>query len=472
MNLTQNIKKMRSARDELSPRNFRAALLPVFLVLPLSIMMGDLRFIDQNLTLLGVDSNNLILMVFGLGFLPVFFTTERHQLCLLRISALTQAVFLAAQIFMGPGFARLAVYFAFHFANAVCTTCGFYLFAFRLNNVERLFTMGATQIYYAFTYLFWQFSPVAAFMKTVGSAAVMLGLVAAVFWARDISRLEEPPQSGPTARESGVAILILLNSVYYVITLTAMYIEYQETAVSATLYGVGGLLCLAISFFVMLIFNRSALHLWSLCLVCSVLGIGALHYTSAFAVNAGSLFYGLGEGLGFMILYYLGGGAIRRSGSYRLLQIWCLFLGVNYVVISGVFFTLYDNINAPNLRLAFPAVLVLALVCYLFSPVLQDKLFRTDWTDGYHMANMPIYAQALAQTEQTDEEKSFCFTPREQEVFTLLLTETSPKQIATILRVSNATVNFHTKNIYRKLGIQSRTELFAGYGHKQTVSVL
>jgi DNA-binding CsgD family transcriptional regulator len=220
----------------------------------------------------------------------------------------------------------------------------------------------------------------------------------------------------------------------------------------------------------MLLFDLSALHLWSLCLVCSVLGVGALHYAPAFAVNAGSLLYGLGEGLGFMILYYLSGGAIKRSGSYRLLKLWCLFLGVNYVVISGLFFVLYDRVSAPNLHLAFPVVLVLALVCYLFLPVLQDKLFRTDWSDGYHMANMPQYAQALAEAAPAEEKELLDFTPREREVFSLLLTEASPKQIAATLRVSNATVNFHTKNIYRKLGIQSRTELFAGYGQARNIS--
>ena len=46
----------------------------------------------------------------------------------------------------------------------------------------------------------------------------------------------------------------------------------------------------------------------------------------------------------------------------------------------------------------------------------------------------------------------------------MLLTDASPKQIAVTLGVSYATVNFHSKNLYRKLDIHSRTELFAKYG--------
>ena len=50
------------------------------------------------------------------------------------------------------------------------------------------------------------------------------------------------------------------------------------------------------------------------------------------------------------------------------------------------------------------------------------------------------------------------------EIFNLLLIGTSPKEIAYNLKISYPTVNFHMNNLYRKLGIQSRTELFAKYG--------
>jgi len=54
-------------------------------------------------------------------------------------------------------------------------------------------------------------------------------------------------------------------------------------------------------------------------------------------------------------------------------------------------------------------------------------------------------------------------TNREKEIFSILLTEKSPKEIAYTLKVSYYTVDFHRKNLYRKLGIKSRTELFARY---------
>ncbi len=48
----------------------------------------------------------------------------------------------------------------------------------------------------------------------------------------------------------------------------------------------------------------------------------------------------------------------------------------------------------------------------------------------------------------------------------MLLAGRAPKEIAFTLKVSYYTVLFHQKNLYRKLGIQSRAELFARYSFK------
>ena len=461
-------------------------------MLLLSIVIGDLRYLDQQITVFGIDPNVLIQIFFGLGFLPIFFAKERHVSLLLRVAVLAQAVLFVIQFLVGPGIPRLSIFCAFHFSNGVSTACGFYLFAFALNNVERLFTMAAAQVYFAFSYLFLHD---ATFFLDIGSVVVMLALVVATFavcrqgkpsndtqgaqprFAFAIRQIPRPGSAPVTeskelgAWESGIAAVIVLSMVYNVITLMTLYIEYNEATVSAALYGIGGIVSLLVIFVIMLVFNYSALHLWSLCLVCSVLGIGALYYTSAFAVGAGSLLYGIGNGLGFMILYYLQGGALKRSGSFKLLRLFCLFAFFNYAVVYGLFNVLYSNLNAPNLSLAFPVVLVLALICFLIAPVLHDKLFRTDWTDGYHMADMPLYAEAFKQIEQADKVNGLGLTPREKEIFTLLMTEASFKEIASTLHLSGSTVNFHTKNLYRKLNIQGRTELLVLYSNRTAAPV-
>jgi DNA-binding CsgD family transcriptional regulator len=57
-------------------------------------------------------------------------------------------------------------------------------------------------------------------------------------------------------------------------------------------------------------------------------------------------------------------------------------------------------------------------------------------------------------------------TSREQEIFAMLLDGTAPKEISHSLKISRRTVDSHIANLYRKLGIQSRAELFAKYKTK------
>jgi DNA-binding CsgD family transcriptional regulator len=54
-------------------------------------------------------------------------------------------------------------------------------------------------------------------------------------------------------------------------------------------------------------------------------------------------------------------------------------------------------------------------------------------------------------------------TPREKEVFDLFLSGHTAKQLAQTLKISVSSIDFHSKNIYRKLGIQSRTELLVKF---------
>lgn len=50
-------------------------------------------------------------------------------------------------------------------------------------------------------------------------------------------------------------------------------------------------------------------------------------------------------------------------------------------------------------------------------------------------------------------------TPREQEVFTLLVNGLKYQSIADRLYISRNTVKFHTSNIYLKTGVKNRIEL-------------
>jgi DNA-binding CsgD family transcriptional regulator len=75
---------------------------------------------------------------------------------------------------------------------------------------------------------------------------------------------------------------------------------------------------------------------------------------------------------------------------------------------------------------------------------------------------MKIAGEAMAAAANAGPETVFegvKLTDREREVGTLLLTELSIKQISDVMKIAYVTVDFHSKKLYRKMGVKSRTEL-------------
>lgn len=58
-------------------------------------------------------------------------------------------------------------------------------------------------------------------------------------------------------------------------------------------------------------------------------------------------------------------------------------------------------------------------------------------------------------------------TPREREVFELLIQGKKLKEIAGELGIKYSTVNTHQKNVYKKLGVNTRAECILRYGLAQ-----
>jgi len=72
----------------------------------------------------------------------------------------------------------------------------------------------------------------------------------------------------------------------------------------------------------------------------------------------------------------------------------------------------------------------------------------------------------MAETAAEADIDSLDLSQREKEICKLLLTELSMKQIAFKLGITYSGTAFHSQNLYRKLNIKSRTELFVKFGRK------
>ena len=140
---------------------------------------------------------------------------------------------------------------------------------------------------------------------------------------------------------------------------------------------------------------------------------------------------------------------------------------VSYPVVEYVFLGSEEQNTLISLGL------VIAIICVTIAmyPMLHKKIFDSDWIEAINTLNPKAFAKEFKELEDRDIADGFGLTPREKQIFTMMLTEMSVKQIMIELEISRGTFNFHTSNLYRKLDIQSRTELFARYSDKQNSPV-
>jgi len=461
--LETTITRLLQVRDELSLRNIRREMWPVLLIFPLAVIMGNLRYYDYSLALAGFRSSELTLFILGLGWLIAALTPKQWMLRILRIAAVMSAILLPFLLCVPVGFGWFTLYMFCKFFNGLSAACAFFLFCFFLNNIERLFGMALIQLYYGFYYAGWSVFP-SLYTDGWGSVVVMIAFLAAVFWggARQKEILASL-NTGDTGKGSGVPLVIGLDLVFYMIVCMVNYIEWGESSLSGMAFGIGVFISIGLVIIAQMIMGRSALYLWIMFLVLSLFGLGALLYDTPITLISGSFAYGLGDGLGYIVIGYMCAGAIKRSKSIRMFRLYCCALFAEYFIISGLFTLYFDYFEEPNQFLAFGIVLVLVSASILLLPFMQRRLFEADWTDGLYLRDMEEYAQPFAETEALQAKNHLDLTPREQEILTMLLAGRAPKEIAYTLKISSHTVNFHQKNLYRKLSIQSRAELFARF---------
>ncbi len=208
----------------------------------------------------------------------------------------------------------------------------------------------------------------------------------------------------------------------------------------------------------------STWHLWNLFFLVSI-GMGAF---AVLAPRLGTLypqyfFCGLSY-LGWPLCIYTLGCAQRRFASYALLKK-CTFV---YVLLAPLT-TLSNEIVvslAPELLPLATLVFVLAatIILLMLSPISYRQLFSALWIQDLYKTDMTLLQ---SKAEKSPRLSDFDLTPRQKEVAVLLLAAKTRRQIAGELGLSESTVKMHAGELYRKLGINSRTELFRLFGVSQ-----
>lgn len=200
------------------------------------------------------------------------------------------------------------------------------------------------------------------------------------------------------------------------------------------------------------------------CNICYVLNFSLAILTLGFVINvpvylSGKIFlfsaftFGISYAMGFISLYYMMGIILKKSCSLTLYRIGMLSVSLFYVFGFSVIKVLRD-INSQSI-FSITALLSAAVLLMIFAltPFFTKILYFAEWTDDLHRPDVTHVSRLTAHLSK------FKLSPREIEVCALLLDGYTMRQISAMLSITYSTVNTYCTSIYRKLGINSKTEL-------------
>ncbi len=347
-------------------------------------------------------------------------------------------------------------------AAVTCARCGY---AFASNNTERLVGIILMTVVTALIYL----------LKALGAGGASvsvwlpLALVAALAWCllrfreEDLEAKKEHDKSDARGLYWALAFMI----VYFGIDGYIYKLIDKNDRVAYSMFCLGIILAAVIFFVMMVMLKLHVWHLWALfftlAVIMSVLSVLTPQMGTLLPKN---LFCGLSI-IGWPLSLYMLACAQRRFASYKLLkQCTIVFVILSPITtMSDDLLTAYYPEHMPVIALFY--ILVMLSLYLLTLPYSFRSLFSAVWISDLSYEDM---SRLQERVKVKDRFSGWELTPRQKEVAALMLAAKTRRQIASELGLSESTVKTHMTELYRKLGISSKAELFRLFGTKETDS--
>ncbi len=454
--------KLQKPKGELDLGSVRPSRLRYMLAYVFEMILFVFRghFFSLGDTGFGVRGHTLALALHGVCSLVVMLLWRPRFRGLIRVSAAVAAAGFIPLFLLPEGPARLIaglVAYAGLGGSVTAARCGY---AFALNDSERLIGMAAMLFVTSFIRCTpdgvlenGPVLPVAGIVLFAGMCICLLR-----FREADLQAVEESSRRDARGMYWALAYFIL----YFAVDgCTWDLLDLTGRKHDGLLF-LGLTLALGLFLLLPLFFRKTAWVSWNVfffaATVTAVLGLFHEKPAAAAALNVTGGVSVLGWPLSICLL----GNAQSRFASYRLLKKCTVIF-----VLASPLANFADVAVERFLPGAFP---VFALVLTAGSAFVLLMLSPFSYRDLFACVDVPEGpSDACAAPGETgapprDPFAPYGLTPRQREVAALLLQAKTRRQIAGELGLSESTVKTHTSELYRRLGINSRVELFRMFG--------
>ena len=450
------------SKDNINIRNVRLDHLQYMLIFPLAPVFANMQGVlfGNSIRLLGLDAMTLMGSAYCIGAGALFaFTSAKNMVKVSRISAIVMVAAYIPWIAMGESLLSLLLAILFMFFLGGCAACSAFAYTFALNNTERLLGAAMISTFFALNQIDSGLSLLSGFFDKTYLTALVAGSCVCLFQYKtsDFSVVENKPRA---TLNPALKLTLYFFVAHYFVEIFYTYLPGASMPNAMVANGAVGILVVFLAIALQLITKRS---IWTMCNMFFLAEIGTymLYFMpEGSALRSLARFLHGFEQMGYIAAYYLLGCVFKKHGDFRIFKL-CLVTILPASMLSYVIPGIFAS-HAPTL-LPLVATLTSSVVFILFilmSPAYSEHLFFAEWSDDFYGVDMAEVGQKI---EQSGMLEGLGLSPREKEVASLLLQGQSAKEIAKKLEITVSTANFHIKNLYKKLNIGSRAELFARF---------
>lgn len=335
-----------------------------------------------------------------------------------------------------------------------CTRCGF---AFATNNSEKAFGLVGMFIVDRFIRILRNIEVWNSFVCIILPLLLFVccGICLLMYRESELEVLEKSTKKDAKGLYWALAYFIM----YFLVDGELYVFVPQSGHLTAGILGT--YIGIAVFALVLFVLKMNSYHAWNVFFVATAiafLSFAIIPYTDVHGIYYFSAGF---TQMGWPLALYFLACAQKRFASYRLLK----QSTVIYIIASPIskFGTaMLCQIFADNYNIARTCYMVLFILIFLMLlPYSYRYLFSSEWLSQMSKPDMEIISEAV---EETDQFEKWNLTPRQKEVAALLLAGKTRRQISGELALSESTVKLHTSELYKKLNINSRMELFSIFG--------
>lgn len=460
-NLISSIYNLLNAQEMLAFRDIRKEYLQYFFAFPLAMVFINVQdfVIDNGIEIFGLSYTTITFLFFTIGSIIMFaFSNEKNISIISKISAIITAVGFVPWLFLPNNYISLVFNIVFMVGVGGCVSSSSFSFVFMLNNAERFFGSALMLLLIDFVELSAGFISIPYIVRK----AFAFIIIAVICFCMYISK--DKDYQGAATKEikkldPSVWLVLFIFFSYFAIRISGFYATSFQHPSNVLLWGILAFVLIACCIVLHLVFKKS---IWTMCNVFFISSIMSHLMWYIKLPKAAYLFSELKE-LGLLISFYLITCVTNKFCDFRMHKRLVLLS----MTVIGILFVGIDFLHMamPTQSIAVITAAVLFVVFLLLSPAFSQHLFFTYWSKEFCETNMSSIANDILQVNTSNQNKipsldDTILTPREKQVVQLLLQGMTLRQVAPELGLTVSTVSTYTKTIYKKLGINSRAELF------------